>query len=561
MKVSAVRLMLSAVAALAVSGAAVAADADGSRSDVTVLTTDTFKEWTAAQELALVEFYAPWCGHCKTLAPEYEKAATALKDEGISLAKVDCTEEQALCEEMEVPGFPTLKLFRSGSPAPYNGPRREGGIVSYMRKQLLPPLSTLDADTIDKFAKSDRVVVVGFVEDSDAAEHAVLDALAKELRDEYSFGVVTDKDLAKEHGVTVPGVVVYKEFDDGKDVFGEEITAEALRAFIKTSSIPLLGEISGENYSMYAQTGLPFGFAFFDSDEVREDLTKRLLPVAKAHKGVVNFVLIDATKFASQADHLNLEHSWPAFAIQKQGNFDKFPFPQDKDITEESIAQFVEDFVGGKIDPSYKSEPVPEKNDGNVFTLVSKQFDEVVFDKAKDVLVEFYAPWCGHCKSLAPIYDKLGAVLKENKNLVIAKMDAIANDIPSSEPALQVSGFPTIVFIRGEDNDIVEYNGNRSLESLLEFIEENAAHKVTYNKSDLKDEEADEDEEEDEGEGEGEGEEAADEPKADESEAKADESEAKADEPEAKADEPEAKTDEPEADQEEPVAKDKHDEL
>ncbi|KAJ2705191.1 protein disulfide-isomerase precursor, partial [Coemansia spiralis] len=167
MKVSAVRFMLSAVAALAVSGAFAAAEADSSSSssDVKVLTTETFKEWTAAQELALVEFYAPWCGHCKSLAPEYEKAATTLKDEGISLAKVDCTEEQALCEEMEVPGFPTLKIFRSGTPTDYNGPRKEEGIVSYLRKQLLPPLSTLDADSIDKFTQSDRVVVVGFVDD------------------------------------------------------------------------------------------------------------------------------------------------------------------------------------------------------------------------------------------------------------------------------------------------------------------------------------------------------------------------------------------------------------
>ncbi|KAJ2825095.1 protein disulfide-isomerase precursor, partial [Coemansia furcata] len=108
MKVSAMRFMLSTVAALAVTGL-VNASADEAKSDVTVLTTETFKEWTAAQDLALIEFYAPWCGHCKTLAPEYEKAATILKDENISLAKVDCTTEQALCEEMEIPGFPTLK--------------------------------------------------------------------------------------------------------------------------------------------------------------------------------------------------------------------------------------------------------------------------------------------------------------------------------------------------------------------------------------------------------------------------------------------------------------------
>jgi len=49
-------------------------------------------------------------------------------------------------------------------------------------------------------------------------------------------------------------------------------------------------------------------------------------------------------------------------------------------------------------------------------------------DTTKDVLVEYYAPWCGHCKSLAPIYEELANKLKSNKNLVIAAMDATANE-------------------------------------------------------------------------------------------------------------------------------------
>lgn len=71
-----------------------------------------------------------YSGHCKALAPEYEEAATTLKEKNIMLAKVDCTEEADLCQEYGVEGYPTLKVFRGPeNVTPYPGPRKAAACV------------------------------------------------------------------------------------------------------------------------------------------------------------------------------------------------------------------------------------------------------------------------------------------------------------------------------------------------------------------------------------------------------------------------------------------------
>ncbi len=77
-----------------------------------------------ADELSRIVF-APWCGHCKALAPEYEEAATTLKEKNIKIAKIDCTEEADLCQKHGVEGYPTLKVFRGlDNVSPYKGQRK-----------------------------------------------------------------------------------------------------------------------------------------------------------------------------------------------------------------------------------------------------------------------------------------------------------------------------------------------------------------------------------------------------------------------------------------------------
>jgi thioredoxin domain-containing protein 5 len=104
--------------------AAAASDAGDDESAVAVLTTENFHS-TVAKGWWLVEFYAPWCGHCKRLAPIWEELAKTQKtNKAFGVAKVDCTVERDLGSEFGVRGFPTVKLFHDGKfIADHKGPR------------------------------------------------------------------------------------------------------------------------------------------------------------------------------------------------------------------------------------------------------------------------------------------------------------------------------------------------------------------------------------------------------------------------------------------------------
>ena len=151
---------------------------------------------------------------------------------------------------------------------------------------------------------------------------------------------------------------------------------------------------------MTQKAELPLAYIFSETPEEREELAEALKPLAKKHKGAVNFATIDAKAFGAHAANLNLEDGkWPAFAIQDTVKNTKFPFDQTKKITHDDISKFVQDFVDGKVDPSVKSEPIPEKQEGPVQVVVAHNYKDIVLENENDVLVEFYAPWCGHCKA------------------------------------------------------------------------------------------------------------------------------------------------------------------
>ena len=125
--------------------------------------------------------------------------------------------------------------------------------------------------------------------------------------------------------------------------------------------------------------------------------------------------------------------------------------------------------------PHLESEEIPETAtvDG-LTTVVGKSWQDIVMDDSKDVFVEIYAPWCGHCKKLEPIWKEVARITEGVEDLIIAKMDGTANEAEG----LNIKGFPTLLmYPKGNKKNVKDYGKNsRDTEgAFLKWLSENSA--------------------------------------------------------------------------------------
>lgn len=463
---------------------------------VLVLDDSNFEDSLAQYEHLLIEFYAPWCTHCKALAPEYSKAAEILKNNEpvIRLAKIDAVENEKTAKLFDIEGYPTIKLHSNGTYLEFTGGRTAQEIVSWSRKKISPPTKHLNSlEEINALTNSSQVSIVFFGANGSALFN-IFEKVAK-TDDQNLFYQVTDKTLFSKFGVEASNVILFKNFEEGRNNLTEAFTEESLKEFISEYSIPLVthfNAVSAEAIFGHNKTAI---FLFrLPGNEAHTKLEEAFKNAASAFKGKVKFVItgIEEELEASLAEYLSVtEADYPLIRLIEVKGEDQlrtYAFTEGDrvtnlaSLTENNIHKFINDYLAGSLSPYFKSEEIPSTQPDNVYTVVGKSFKEVVINSDKNVLVEFYAPWCGHCKALAPVYEQLAKNFKSVENLLIAKIDGSANEVED----VQIEGFPILKFYpAGNKKAPEDYDGERDIESLTDYLNKKLNTKIESVKANL----------------------------------------------------------------------------
>jgi len=362
------------------------------RADVVVLTNDNFDAQTSSG-IWMVEFYAPWCGHCKKLEPIWSQFATAVQGE-INVGKVDCIVEKDLAQRFGIRSFPTIKLLRDGKQYQFKKSRTVEEFEAFAREgytssdaQELPKLK---ADEVPKPKQSEEAATPAPAGDAQQGSVTVLS--------EANFDALTTtgKWLVKFYA---PWCGHCKKLAPTWD----ELATKA-----------------GETFS-----------------------------VAK----------VDCTVHPAVCKKFDVK-GYPTLKLFVDGKKYDYSGPR----TVEAFMQFAQGgFAAARQAATAAAPPSEPAANSKVVVLTTSTIDSALAEG--DWLVEFYAPWCGHCKKLAPIWE---ALAQNTAGIKVGKVDCTVEK--ELCPRFGVKGYPTIKFIKAGQS--YPFAGSRTVEAFLAFAKE-----------------------------------------------------------------------------------------
>ena len=504
--------------ALAVAFVASLAAAD--ESDVVTLTSKNFADVVAKEKLVFVKFFAPWCGHCQSMAEDFKKTATELKGKAV-LADVDATTEEELAKKYNIDGFPTLKLFADGEEVvDYNGGRDKESMIQFIERATVPPFSEIDsADAYKKFIADNKEKNILVGAELSPANFNKFRKAAFGLRDVMPDSMEFIRSKSAKHvsidGYKADELYLLRVETDGthRAMKYDTDSDETLEKFVKGAALPAWQEFTQENAELYTELSTPIIVGFFKDCEGPECKIMEKVAQKKVDNGKVVFAWVNAVTLASFLDYVGLKDAKTPICGYAFESDARYLLPEGMEFTEKNFEAWVDDMISGKIVPARKSEAIPDpsENTGPVYNVVGDSWSDEVEDTEKDVVIAQVAEWCGHCNKLKPIYKKVAEELKKAgiNHIKFAMMDATENDAPDGYKA---KGFPTLHFFpAGKEQKGIDFDAERTSKGIIEWLKEKTSKKFEFDVSTLgEDPVPEEDEEGGEEEGAEEGEDAED---------------------------------------------------
>ena len=444
---------------------------------VLTLTTSDFDQAISSSKYVLVEFYAPWCGHCKRLAPEYEEAALALEEKGskVRLAKVDATVETELAEKYDIGSFPTIILFEDGKASPYTGGRTAPMIFGWIKRKTENPSGYLDSATnIDKFVEKNDLLILFYGDELETAFRMYKTIAAKHM--DLPFFHTTAADIYQKYNPSREAKIsIIRSFDPAIVNFDDVYTEANIEAFILNNQHP---KVLPYNNNKHAK--LIFG----DRNPViflitgRGDSSARALKAVQSaadklyNKIFVSTCNIDDELCQKVAKYLGLnKEDIPTLALIRppKGQHPGLKFILEKKISEENILGLFEDYTNEKLVTLPKSEEVPTSNSDHLKVIVGRTFNDIALDNYKDVLVFFTDFECADCKEILAVIQGLAKLVVPIQDLLVGKFDLTSNEVRG----VNFTTGPQILFYpRNQKNDPIVYTGEKNIKAIYQFLTE-----------------------------------------------------------------------------------------